>query len=213
MTSPTTRRDTAQRALALASIGAGAIHIALGPEHMSEWNVLGTAFYSAGTLLVLFGLLLLRRAGRAVLVTGALGSLALIGVWLVSRTSGLPVGPQAFQPEGYGVADLICVGLEAVVALGALTLLRRPAAGLVPAGRGTARIVLSGVAVAVFASTGVAVAAPSHDHGAPCPTTAVTSGVDANKNGADDGIEAYFACKLLHSHDDGHTGYVPQKLY
>ena len=213
MTSSTTRRETAQRALALASIGAGVIHIALGPEHLSEWVVLGTSFYVFGALQVLFGLLLLRRAGRALLLTCALGSLAPIAVWLVSRTSGLPLGPEAFEPEGYGVADLICVGLEAVVALGALTLLRRPAAGLVPAGRGAARIVLSGVAIAVFASTGVAVAAPAHEHAETCPTSAVTNGKDANANGADDGIEAYFACKLLHSHDGKHKGgYVQPKL-
>jgi hypothetical protein len=207
----TTRRDTAQRALALASIGAGVIHIALGPEHMSEWVVLGTGFYAAGVLQLLFGLVLLRRGGRALLAAGVLGSLAFIGVWLVSRTTGLPVGPQAGVPEGYGVADMICVGLESVVAIGALTLLRRPAAGTAPAGRGTARTVLAAVAVAVFASTGVAVAAPAHQHGAACPTAAVTTGVDANHNGADDGVENYFACQLLHEHDD-HKGYVPPKL-
>jgi hypothetical protein len=73
------------------------------------------------------------------------------------------------------------------------------------------RLVLSGVAVAVLASTGVAVAAPGHEHGSACPTTAVASGVDANHNRADDGIEAYFACKLVHEHDH-HKGYVPPKL-
>jgi hypothetical protein len=111
VTSSTTRRDTAQRALALASIGAGVIHLALGPEHMSEWVVLGTGFYVSGVLQVLFGLVLLRPVGRRTLTAGALGSLAFIGVWLVSRTTGLPVGPEAFEPEGYGVADAICVGL------------------------------------------------------------------------------------------------------
>lgn len=200
-----------RQALGVASLGAGVIHVALGPEHMSEWVVLGTGFYVSGVLQVLFGLALLRRVGRRLLVTGALGSLAFIGVWLVSRTTGLPVGPEAFEPEGYGVADVICVGLEAVVTLGALTLLRRPAAGLDPARRGTVRLTLSAMAVAVLASTGVAVAAPSHEHGTTCPTTAVASGVDANHNRADDGIEAYFACKLLHEHDD-HKGYVPPKL-
>lgn len=207
----TTHRATAQRALALASLGAGAIHVALGPEHLSEWVVLGTGFYVAGVLQLLFGLALLRKGGRALLTVGALGSLAFIGVWLVSRTTGLPVGPEAGVPEGYGVADLICVGLEAVVALGALTLLRRPAAGNAPAGRGTARTVLAAVAVAVMASTGVAVAAPAHDHGQACPTKAVTTGVDANHNGADDGVESYFSCQLLHEHDN-HKSYVPPKL-
>src|SRR4051812_10496380 len=40
-----TLRDAARLALALASAGAGAIHLALGPAHMAEWDVLGYGFY------------------------------------------------------------------------------------------------------------------------------------------------------------------------
>ncbi len=193
------------------SIGAGVIHLSLGPEHMSQWVVLGTGFYVAGALQVAWGVALL-RTGRRLLTVGALGSLLFIAMWVVSRTSGLPVGPEAGQAESVGIADTLCVGLEAVVLLGALVLLRRPTAGLAPAGRRAVVTVLSAVTLGVLATTGVAVAAPSHGHGAPCPASAVASGVDANRNGADDGIEYYFRCQLLHSHDDGHVGYEPQKI-
>jgi len=179
---------------------------------MTEWVALGTGFYVSGTLQVLWGLTLLRTAGRRLLTVGALGSLLFITMWVVSRTTGLPIGPEAGQVESVGTADALCVGLEAVVLLGALVLLRRPTAGLVPAGRPTVAAVLSGVTLAVLATTGVAVAAPSHGHGAPCPASAVASGVDANHNGADDGVEYYFACQLLHEHDGGHVGYRPPKL-
>ncbi|MGB8651192.1 MAG: hypothetical protein WCD35_11080, partial [Mycobacteriales bacterium] len=66
--------------------------------------------------------------------------------------------------------------------------------------------------LAVLATTGVAVAAPDHAHGgAPCPSRPVASGVDRDHDGADDGVQAYFACQLLHEHDH-HKGYVPPKL-
>jgi hypothetical protein len=205
-----TRRDAARKALALSSVGAGAIHLALGPEHLSEWVVLGTGFYLSGFLQLAWGVLLLRAESRRLLALGALGSVLFIGVWLVSRTTGLPLGPEAGHAEAVGRADLLCVALEAVVALGALTLLRRPAAGRDPAGRLATRSVLAGVALAVLATSGVAIAAPGHPHEVghevgDCPPVATRTGVDANHNGADDGVEASFGCQLLHEHDH-HAG-------
>lgn len=125
----------------------------------------------------------------------------------MSRTTGLPLGPEQWQAESTGRADLICIALEAVVGLGALYLLRRPTAGRAPAGRLAVRGVLSAVALTVLATTGVAVAAPSHLHqGGPCPLKPVLTGADTNHNGADDGNEAYFGCLLRHEHDN-HKGY------
>lgn len=212
----TTHRDTARRSLALASVGAGVIHLALGPDHMTEWVVLGSGFYVSGALQIAWGAALAVRESRAVTLLGLLGSLLFIGVWAVSRTSGLPVGPEAFVPEGVGLADQVCVGLEAVVGVGALLLLRRPNAGRAPSSRTLAHGFVAGVAVLVVTSTGVAVAAPGHEHatGAPCPVSAAASatGVDANHDGADDGVADYFACQLVHEHDGGHVGYRPLKL-
>lgn len=202
-----TRRDAARRALALSSLGAGAIHVALGPEHMAEWAVLGTGFYVSGLFQIAWGLRLLTTESRRLLALGAIQSVLYVGVWLMSRTTGLPLGPEAWQAESVGVADVLCIALEAVVAVGALVLLRRPMAGRVPAGRVAARGVLAAVALTVLATTGVAVAAPSHNHGgAACPSRPVLTGIDANHNGADDGNEAYFACLLVHEHDH-HKGY------
>lgn len=174
---------------------------------MSEWVVLGTGFYVSGFFQIAWGLWLLRTESRGLMAFGALQSLVYIGVWGMSRSTGLPLGPEKWQAEGIGTADLICVALEAVVATGALFLLRRPTAGRAPAGRLAARALVSGVALAIVASTGVAVAAPGHEHGGPpCPSQPVLTGTDNNHNGADDGNEAYFGCLLLHEHDT-HKGY------
>lgn len=200
------------------SVGAGAIHLALGPEHLREWVVLGSGFLASGVLQLMWGAALVRSESRPVLALGALGSTLFVGVWVVSRTLGMPFGPAALRPEAVGVADALCVVLESLVALGAVVLLRRPSAGLAPAGRITLVGVLSGVFLSVFATTGIALAAPAHDHrsggSAPCPSSPVATGVDANHNGADDGVEAYFGCQLRHEHDahTGHTGYVAPKI-
>ena len=180
---------------------------------MTEWVVLGAGFYVSGVLQLVWGAALAARESRVVTALGALGSLAFIAVWVVSRASGLPLGPEAFAPERIGVADLVCVVLEAVAVLGALVMLRRPTAGLAPAARPVARALTAGVAALVVGSTGVAVAAPVHAHrsGGPCPAHAVPTGVDANHNKADDGIEAFFTCQLLHEHDH-HAGYVAPKF-
>ena len=209
----TTRRDSARQVLGLSSIGAGAIHLALGPAHMAEWSVLGYGFFASGVLQLLLGAALLRSESRRLLVAGALGSLAFVGVWAVSRTTGLPVGPEAGLAETTGLADQLCVGLETVVALGALVLLRRPSAGRAPAGRRSARLALGLAALSVTATTGVAVAAPAHEHAVPkdCPTSIVTWGVDANANKVDDGVERFFACELKRVHE-GHSGYEAPKL-
>ena len=194
-----TRRDAARLSLALASAGAGAIHLALGPAHMAEWAVLGYGFYAAGVLQVAFGALLVRR--ERLLRTGLLGSLLVIGVWLVSRTTGLPVGPERWQAEAVGRADLLCIGLEALVALGALVLVRGGSLGRSSRPR-TARVLVGAAALGVLASTGAALASPAHDHGSEhCAASATPSGADANSDGADDGVQDWYRCLLEHEHD------------
>jgi hypothetical protein len=201
----TTRRDAARQALALASVGAGAIHLAFGPEHMSEWALLGTGFYLSGVLQLAWGAWAAVTESRRQLAVGATGSLLFIGVWLVSRTTGMPFGPEAWQPEAVGRADLLCIALEAVVAVGALTLLRRPTAGLAPAGRVAVRGLLSGVALAVLATTGVAVAAPTHEHGGAAACGASAGTTHASHAAHEDAAHALAALLACQQHA-GHQG-------
>ena len=201
------RRRSALLALAAASAGAGVIHLVFTREHLSEWLPLGLGFAAAGLFQLVWAAALLRRESRSLLRLGAVASLAFVGVWLVSRTIGLPLGPQAFQVEGAGVPDVLCVLLELPVAAGALSLLRRPGAGRRPAGTMFRALAAAAVSVAV-ATTGVVVASPGHVHAghSACDPRAPlrASGVDANHDGVDDGVQAYFRCQLLHEHD-GHT--------
>jgi hypothetical protein len=96
---------------------------------------------------------------------------AVIGLWLVSRTIGLPVGPEPWTREAVGTADIVCSALEAVVVVLLVLALRRPrvreSRALTRPQRWTVAIGAMGVAVI----TGVALAANppvlygTHEHG------------------------------------------------
>jgi len=61
---------------------------------------------------------------RTVYVVGALGNVLIVMTWVISRTSGLPLGPEAGEPEPAGVADVVSTALEVVIVVGTLPLLR-----------------------------------------------------------------------------------------
>jgi hypothetical protein len=101
--------------VAAASLGAAIVHFALAPHHIEELGLLGWGFIVAGVLQAASALAVLRRPNPgAVWLTIAL-NLALIGAWAWSRTTGLPIGPAAWQPEAIGRADVVCVILEAAI--------------------------------------------------------------------------------------------------
>ncbi|HEX4364596.1 MAG TPA: hypothetical protein VHZ75_08610 [Solirubrobacteraceae bacterium] len=52
-----------------------------------------------------------------VLRPAAIASVALIGIWLVTRFVGLPVGPSAGEPSPIGIPDFVAMLDEAVLAL------------------------------------------------------------------------------------------------
>ena len=120
----------------------------------------------------------------------------------MSRTTGLPLGPEAFVAEPFGVADLLCCALEAPVAVGALLLARRPDALRRPLTRRLA-VVLAGVAVMIGSAASVAVASPAHHHHESCDSAPVPTGT-LDSHGVDTGVTAYFACRLRHEHDGAH---------
>jgi hypothetical protein len=197
-----TLRDGFRTALAVASAGAGLVHLAHAPDHLAAWAPLGAGFVLAGLLQLLLSLVLLVREDRGWLVVAATGSLLLAGAWGLSRTTGLPFAPGGAEPVGR--ADLLCVLLELTVAAGALVLLRRATLRSDP-GRRTRWGVTAVLTAAVLSTTGAALAAPAHEHpGGPCPARPVASGVDGDRDGADDGVQEYFRCALHEAHAGPH---------
>jgi hypothetical protein len=111
--------------LALGSAGAATIHAVVCPEHFREYVAFGAFFAVAAALQGAWAIVALLRPTRALLVVGAAGNAAVILVWAVSRTAGLPIGPEVWQPEAISVLDVIATLLEVGLVLGASFLLTR----------------------------------------------------------------------------------------
>lgn len=112
--------------LAGCSLAAGVIHLAMVPPHMGEWALEGVAFAAIGWLQVLFAIAVLMRPTRGQLVGSALLNAAVVVGYVISRTAGLPFGPNSAVAEDAGSIDLLATGFEVVVVLGCLMLLVRP---------------------------------------------------------------------------------------
>ncbi len=109
--------------VAALSAGAAVIHVALIGEHAAESWVFGAFFLVVGAAQVVWVAALAVWPGPATLVAGLVGNAAVVGVWLVSRTVGLPLGPDAGTPEPVGGLDGLATLFEVLIGGGCLVLL------------------------------------------------------------------------------------------
>jgi hypothetical protein len=172
VSAPVSRPESAGTVLryvvATASIAAAAIHFAVVSEHWDEWRLAGLFFGVLAWVQVIWAVAVLQTRSRLVLVLGILGQLGVVVLWVVSRTSGLPFGPQAGQPETAGRIDEICCVVELVAAAGAALLLVHR----VSAARLRRPVALAGAGILIVAMAGATTASliPSvgggHEHAA-----------------------------------------------
>ncbi len=106
------------------SIAAGAVHAGAAPEHFDVWWGYGAFFAATSLAQALLGLVLVTRGIDTatwpwtrtrvpVCIAGILGNLAVLGLWVVTRTVGIPsLGPEAGIVEPVGSADAIAAVLE-----------------------------------------------------------------------------------------------------
>jgi hypothetical protein len=94
------------------STGAAAIHFAVVPEHMAEFAPFGIAFVAVGWFQVGWAQAYLLRPTRAIAAAGVVVNVLIVATWLLSRTVGLPVGPEPWTPEQIGPLDLFATGFE-----------------------------------------------------------------------------------------------------
>lgn len=109
--------------IAATLVVAGIVHLSLGPEHLAESLVLGSAMFAAGVGQLGLAILMLRRPSLALplVLTIALNA-AIVAAYLVAVTVGLPIidGPATGGMAGMGED----VGhVDVVSALGIVTLL------------------------------------------------------------------------------------------
>ncbi len=152
-------------AIALCSFAAAAIHVAVLADHLAEYWLYGAFFAVVGFAQATWAGAMLVRPFRQLLVVGAILNAAITGVWAMSRTAGVGIGPQPGL-EAIGVADLVSTLLEVAVVLGAVAVVLLPQH--VRINRMVAVPVAGLLASAVlFGSTlALATAVDAHDHGA-----------------------------------------------
>ena len=116
------------------SIVAGLIHGLVTPEHFAEWWGYGLFFFVATFAQVAYGVLLLLRPWaydtsggerndvdtdrRTILfyAAGIVGNLVIIGLWMVTRTAGIPFfGPGAGEVEQVTLISLASKLVEAAL--------------------------------------------------------------------------------------------------
>ena len=117
---------TRQRLLstaALLSVAAAVIHVWVMPEHFEEWWGYGVFFLIAALAQALYAIVILRAPTPTLLRVGIIGNVAIIALWVVTRTIGIPVfGPHAGEIEAIGAIDVASklVELLLIVVLGVM---------------------------------------------------------------------------------------------
>jgi hypothetical protein len=174
------------------SAGAAIIHFGMTPIHGGGQLVDPLGFALAGIFqLVVAAMIVTDRGGKRVYEAAILGNLALIGLWIWSRTVGLPIGDHKGIVEPVGSIDLICVLLQVGVILVAGRILlagSQPKVGrLAPA--------LCAVAALGLATTAITSSdAATHTHGATVdPVTALKKQIDAKRCDTAFNIPAYWS--------------------
>ncbi|HEX2234957.1 MAG TPA: hypothetical protein VHK89_01645 [Actinomycetota bacterium] len=99
-------------AVAALTLGAAAVHALLIPASAREDALFGAAFVVFAAAQGAWGLSLLTRPSARVLRAAVWGNAAIAGIWLLSRTAGLPVGPEPWVPEAVAASDLVTAFFE-----------------------------------------------------------------------------------------------------
>lgn len=107
------------------SLVAGLLHVWAMPQHYAEWWGYGAFFLVVAVAQVLLSDGLLYRPRRRFLLAGVVGNLAVITLYIVTRTSGIPYfGPHAGDVEEVGGIDLAATIVETVLVIGLVALSR-----------------------------------------------------------------------------------------
>jgi len=99
------------------------VHLAYAAPHLRQWWAYGAFFLATGAGQALFAPLILRRPRAWVVAAGIAGNVAIIAMYVVSRTYGPPLGPHAHVPEVAGPIDLATTAAEVCLVAVLLTML------------------------------------------------------------------------------------------
>jgi hypothetical protein len=172
---PTSIGTVLRWVVAAMMLGSGAIHFAMMGEHAGVSWTHGLFFATAGWLQLALAAMIGFRPTRPVIAIGIVVNLALLTVWVLTRTVGIAIGGDG-TPEAWGKVDGLCAVFEGIAVLASAGLLsksvaRRPlSAGVGFAAIGVLVVVVAVLTSLVFSPAATKVEAGAspdgHNHGA-----------------------------------------------
>lgn len=109
----------AARCAAVASFGAGVIHLAVTPTHWRDWVLSGLFFAVFALFQLVWAFFAWSRPTVLVLAAGIAVNVGLVALWVTAHTTGAPFGPHAGQPEPTEPAGISVQLLQCYVIMGA----------------------------------------------------------------------------------------------
>jgi hypothetical protein len=100
------------------SAAAGGIHGAAMPEHARDHWLFGVFFAASAAFQIAWAIGAMRSITRRFLIVGAVANAGFVLLWFVTRTTGVPIGPEPWMAEPVGFVDGVTVAFEiSIVAL------------------------------------------------------------------------------------------------
>jgi hypothetical protein len=164
-----TQRFEPTVAAALLSAGAAAIHASVAGPHLGEHLVVGALFVVTAIAQAAWAALVLTAPSAPLLAAGVVGNVGVVAAWALSRTAGLPLGPEPWAPEPAAALDLTATSFEVVLVAAGVMLLAAGGPYRPVSGRAARRFAAVG-AIVIAALTSAAYAgtpggAAGHHHG------------------------------------------------
>jgi hypothetical protein len=113
------------------TLAASGVHLAMFPPHLRERASFGIFFVACSLGQLAWAERARRRPTVRWLLVGALANAAVVALWAVTRTAGLPFGLLP-EPEAVGAWDLACIVFETTAVGACLAGVRRPPGGAGP---------------------------------------------------------------------------------
>ncbi len=100
---------------AVASELAGLIHLAFAREHLHEFVPFGLFFLVAGFFQIVWAAMVFSPRSRGFFALGLVVNALTVLLWAITRTVGLPIGPEHWSAEMAGPPDITATALEVLV--------------------------------------------------------------------------------------------------
>ncbi len=118
--------DVIRTVVALLSMDAALIHFAVIPQHLDEYWLYGGFFVLVALAQIAWGIFAVVDISRPLLWLGAVGNALVAGVWILTRTYGALIGPDATEPARAGFGDIVSTIMELTIAGASIALLLAP---------------------------------------------------------------------------------------